>query len=946
MDQMNLAAAGPALGSNASYIEKLYARWKESPGAVAEAWQTYFTQLETGAVPDSGVIARAGAEARPSCIPENEVLAFAQRQVAVQQLVAAYRNLGAEISDLDPLKNQPARVIPELDPSYYGLTDADLDQVFSTANTYFGRASMTLRELIEALRETYCGKIGAEFMYITDPEEKRWWQQRLESIRSAPSFTPEAKVHILERLTASEGLEHFLHKRYTGQKRFSLEGGESFIVAMDRIVEDAASRGMKEIVIGMAHRGRLNVLVNIQNKDLQALYDEFDGKESAESLPSGDVKYHNGFENSVPTASGPIWVSMEFNPSHLEAADPVALGSVRAREDQLGDREGNQVLGILVHGDAAFSGQGIVQETLNLASTRGFGTGGTVHIVINNQIGFTTSDPRDKGSMLYCTDPAKVTETPVLHVNGDEPESVALATQIAMECRLRFHRDVVLDIVCYRRLGHNEQDTPAVTQPLMYKKIDVHPTVRELYGKALEENGTIPEGRAQEMDRYVRDRLKKSENPRVIPESLRAKHVVDWSPWIGKARTEPATSVPVAKLTELGRAITAVPAAFRLHPLVIRVLDSRRQMAEGAAPVDWGMAEHLAFASLLSEGHPVRISGEDSGRGTFSHRHAVLHDQDRAKRDVGEYIPLQHVSRYQAPFTVEDSPLSEYSVMGFEYGYASASPNALVIWEAQFGDFANTAQVIIDQFISSAEAKWGRQNGLVLMLPHGYEGQGPEHSSARVERYLQLAAGDNFSVVQPTTAAQIFHVLRRQVLRPYRKPLILFTPKSLLRNPNVASPLSDLTSGGFQPVIGDAAVDPARVTRAVLASGRVYYDLLKKREELSRNDVALIRVEELYPFPAGLLTTELARYPGLEIPEGLDEVVWCQDEPRNQGPWNSLFPQLLDLIPSSVRLSHAGRDENPAPATGYAARFKREEAALLEAAFGTPVKSWRGVKGE
>ena len=682
MDQMNLAAAGPALGSNASYIEKLYARWKESPGAVAEAWQTYFTQLETGAVPDSGVIARAGAEARPSCIPENEVLAFAQRQVAVQQLVAAYRNLGAEISDLDPLKNQPARVIPELDPSYYGLTDADLDQVFSTANTYFGRASMTLRELIEALRETYCGKIGAEFMYITDPEEKRWWQQRLESIRSAPSLTPEAKVHILERLTASEGLEHFLHKRYTGQKRFSLEGGESFIVAMDRIVEDAASRGMKEIVIGMAHRGRLNVLVNIQNKDLQALYDEFDGKESAESLPSGDVKYHNGFENSVPTASGPIWVSMEFNPSHLEAADPVALGSVRAREDQLGDREGNQVLGILVHGDAAFSGQGIVQETLNLASTRGFGTGGTVHIVINNQIGFTTSDPRDKGSMLYCTDPAKVTETPVLHVNGDEPESVALATQIAMECRLRFHRDVVLDIVCYRRLGHNEQDTPAVTQPLMYKKIDVHPTVRELYGKALEENGTIPEGRAQEMDRYVRDRLKKSENPRVIPESLRAKHVVDWSPWIGKARTEPATSVPVAKLTELGRAITAVPAAFRLHPLVIRVLDSRRQMAEGAAPVDWGMAEHLAFASLLSEGHPVRISGEDSGRGTFSHRHAVLHDQDRAKRDVGEYIPLQHVSRYQAPFTVEDSPLSEYSVMGFEYGYASASPNALVIWEA------------------------------------------------------------------------------------------------------------------------------------------------------------------------------------------------------------------------------------------------------------------------
>ena len=927
MDQMNLAAAGPALGSNASYIEKLYARWKESPGAVAEAWQTYFTQLETGAVPDSGVIARAGAEARPSCIPENEVLAFAQRQVAVQQLVAAYRNLGAEISDLDPLKNQPARVIPELDPSYYGLTDADLDQVFSTANTYFGRASMTLRELIEALRETYCGKIGAEFMYITDPEEKRWWQQRLESIRSAPSFTPEAKVHILERLTASEGLEHFLHKRYTGQKRFSLEG-------------DAASRGMKEIVIGMAHRGRLNVLVNIQNKDLQALYDEFDGKESAESLPSGDVKYHNGFENSVPTASGPIWVSMEFNPSHLEAADPVALGSVRAREDQLGDREGNQVLGILVHGDAAFSGQGIVQETLNLASTRGFGTGGTVHIVINNQIGFTTSDPRDKGSMLYCTDPAKVTETPVMHVNGDEPESVALATQIAMECRLRFHRDVVLDIVCYRRLGHNEQDTPAVTQPLMYKKIDVHPTVRELYGKALEENGTISEGRAQEMDRYVRDRLKKSENPRVIPESLRAKHVVDWSPWIGKARTEPATSVPVAKLTELGRAITAVPAAFRLHPLVIRVLDSRRQMAEGAAPVDWGMAEHLAFASLLSEGHPVRISGEDSGRGTFSHRHAVLHDQDRAKRDVGEYIPLQHVSRYQAPFTVEDSPLSEYSVMGFEYGYASASPNALVIWEAQFGDFANTAQVIIDQFISSAEAKWGRQNGLVLMLPHGYEGQGPEHSSARVERYLQLAAGDNFSVVQPTTAAQIFHVLRRQVLRPYRKPLILFTPKSLLRNPNVASPLSDLTSGGFQPVIGDAAVDPARVTRAVLASGRVYYDLLKKREELSRNDVALIRVEELYPFPAGLLTTELARYPGL------DEVVWCQDEPRNQGPWNSLFPQLLDLIPSSVRLSYAGRDENPAPATGYAARFKREEAALLEAAFGTPVKSWRGVKGE
>lgn len=951
MDIRAFEETSPLFGGNAPYIEGLYESWLADPQSVPEEWRSYFAGMQDrGGEPDRprAPIEHAFAEmakkgsfaAAGEAVDERTALDIARRQVAVQQLVAAYRTLGARIADLDPLHHVKVPEIPELNPEHYGLDDTDLDRTFSTANTFFGRRSMTLRDLVAALRQTYCGKIGAEYMHITDPAEKRWWQQRLESIRSTPSFGREERVKILEGLTASEGLEHYLHKKYVGQKRFSLEGGESFITAMDAVVDAAAEAKMREVVIGMAHRGRLNVLVNTMNRLPRDLFDEFEGKAEMETLPAGDVKYHNGFANTVATKYAPLWVEMVFNPSHLEAADAVTLGAVRAREDRIGDPQGRQILGILVHGDAAFSGQGVVQETLNLASTRGFGTGGTLHIVINNQIGFTTSDPRDKGSMLYCTDPAKATETPVIHVNGDDPESVALAARIAFESRLAFHRDVVLDIVCYRRLGHNEQDTPAVTQPLMYKIVNTHPTVREIYGKRLEANNTLEAGGADEMNRRVKERIRAGESPREVPEVKKAAHIVDWKPYVGhsEADPEPDTAVPAAKLSDLGRAFTVVPGTFRIHPLVERVIENRRLMAAGELPVDWGMAEHLAFASLLSEGHPVRITGEDSGRGTFSHRHAVLHDQDRAKRDEGEWVPLQHVAAGQAPFTVEDSPLSEYAVMGFEYGYASGTPDGLTIWEAQFGDFANTAQVIVDQFVTSGRAKWGRQNGLTLMLPHGYEGQGPEHSSARVERYLQLAADNNVSIDQPTTAAQIFHLLRRQVLRSYRKPLILFTPKSLLRNKSVSCPLSDLASGGYRTVIGDSAAEPSAVKRLILCSGRVYFDLEASRRERGAADVAIARVEELYPFPSQEIAAEMARYPNLE------EVLWCQDEPQNQGPWSFVFPRLLAIIPRSMRLAYSGRDASSSPASGYPALHKAQLKALLDGAFGPASQAFPGFR--
>ncbi|MDD2923715.1 2-oxoglutarate dehydrogenase E1 component [Rhodoferax sp.] len=927
-------------GGNAPYVEEMYENYLANPGSVPDTWRDYFDALQH-------VPAVDGSNAKD--VPHQPVIdAFAQRakaggtkvvvasvdaemgrkRTAVQQLIAAYRNVGASWADLDPLKRTERRSIPELEPSFYGFSDADQETVFDTSNTFFGKDKMSLRELLNALRETYCGTIGAEYMYLTDQTQKRWWQQKLESVRSKPNFNADQKKHILDRLTAAEGLERFLHTKYVGQKRFSLEGGESFIAAMDQLIQQAGSLGVQEIVIGMAHRGRLNVLVNTLGKMPGDLFAEFDHT-APEDLPAGDVKYHQGFSSDVTTPGGPVHLSLAFNPSHLEIVNPVVEGSVRARMDRRSDPTGRQVLPVLVHGDAAFAGQGVNQETLALAQTRGYTTAGTVHLIINNQIGFTTSDPRDYRSTLYCTDIVKGVEAPVMHVNGDDPEAVVMAMQWALEYRMEFRKDVVLDIICFRKLGHNEQDTPALTQPLMYKKIGAHPGTRKLYADKLAAQG-LGAALGDDMVKAYRaamDAGKHTVDP--VLTNFKSKYAVDWSPYLGKKWTDAGdTAIPMAEWKRLAEKITAIPASVNPHPLVKKVYDDRAAMGRGDIPVDWGMGEHMAFASLVASGYPVRLSGEDCGRGTFTHRHAVIHDQSREKWDVGTYVPLQNVAENQSPFVVIDSILSEEAVLGFEYGYASNDPNTLVIWEAQFGDFANGAQVVIDQFIASGEVKWGRVNGITLMLPHGYEGQGPEHSSARVERFMQLAADTNMQLVQPTTASQIFHVLRRQMVRNLRKPLVIFTPKSLLRHKDAASPLSEFTKGSFQTIIPDQkALKGDKVKRVIACSGKVYYDLSKKREEKGADDVAIIRVEQLYPFPHKAFSTELKKYPNAT------EVVWAQDEPQNQGAWFFVQHYIHENMLEGQKLGYSGRAASASPAVGYSHLHQEQQKALVEGAF-------------
>ncbi|AMP39135.1 2-oxoglutarate dehydrogenase subunit E1 [Ralstonia solanacearum] len=929
-------------GGNAAYVEDQYEAYLQDPTSVSEALRAYFDALQNipavdGSnardIPHAPIVTSFAERAKQG--PIKTIVASAdsdmgRKRVAATQLVAAYRNVGLRWADLDPLKRQERPPVPDLDPAFYGFTEADQDIVFNASNTYFGKETMSLRELLNNLRETYCGSIGAEFMYISDQAQKRWWQERLESIRSKPVFSAEKKKHVLERLTAAEGLERFLHTKYVGQKRFSLEGGESFIAAMDELIQHAGEKGVQEIVIGMAHRGRLNVLVNTLGKMPADLFAEFEGKH-VDDLPAGDVKYHKGFSSDVPTPGGPVHLSLAFNPSHLEIVNPVVEGSVKARQERRGDQTGEQeVLAVQVHGDAAFAGQGVVMETLNLAQTRGYGTGGTIHIVINNQIGFTTSDPRDSRSTLYCTDVVKMIEAPVLHVNGDDPEAVVLAMQLAVDFRTEFKKDVAVDIICYRKLGHNEQDTPAMTQPLMYKKIGQHPGTRKLYADKLITQNTLkteePDGLVQEY-RAAMDAGKHTVDP--VLSNFKNKFAVDWLPFLNRKWTDAAdTAVPMAELKRLAERITAIPEHFKVHPLVERVVNDRAKMGQGEQPLDWGMGEHLAFASLVASGYPVRITGQDAGRGTFTHRHAVLHDQNRERWDAGSYIPLQNVSDNQAPFNVIDSVLSEEAVMGFEYGYSTAEPNALVIWEAQFGDFANGAQVVIDQFISSGEVKWGRASGLTLMLPHGYEGQGPEHSSARLERYLQLCADHNMQVVQPTTPAQIFHLLRRQMIRLFRKPLIILTPKSLLRSKDAVSPLTDLAKGHFETVIADAEeLNAAKVKRVVACSGKVYYDLVNSRKERGQTDTAIIRVEQLYPFPHKAFAAELKKYPNLT------EVVWCQDEPQNQGAWFFVQHYIMENMSEGQKLGYAGRPASASPAVGYYAKHNEQQKALVDAAF-------------
>ena len=929
-------------GGNAPYVEEMYEAYLDNPGSVPDNWRDYFDALQH--VPavdgsDSRDVAHAPviesfaqrAKANAFAHKASEAdLAVARKQVHVQSLIAAYRSLGSRWADLDPLKRTERPKIPELETAFYDLTESDMDITFSATNTYFTKAdSMTLREIVQALRETYCSTIGAEIMHITEPTEKRWWQERLESIRSKPSFSAEKKKAILERLTAAEGLERFLHTKYVGQKRFSLEGGESFIAAMDELVQKAGEKGVQEIVIGMAHRGRLNVLVNTLGKMPKDLFAEFDHT-APEDLPAGDVKYHQGFSSDISTAGGPVHLSLAFNPSHLEIVNPVVEGSVRARQDRRGDTAGAQVLPVLVHGDSAFGGQGVNQETLMLAATRGYSTGGTVHLIINNQIGFTTSDPRDLRSTLYCTDIVKMIEAPVLHVNGDDPEAVVLATQLALEYRMTFRKDIVIDIVCFRKLGHNEQDTPSLTQPLMYKKIGAHPGTRKLYADKLAAQGlgaTLGDDMVKAY-RAAMDAGRHTVDP--VLSNYKSKYAVDWSPFLGKKWTDAAdTALPLTEWKRLAERLTSIPASVNMHPLVKKVYDDRAAMGRGEINVDWGMGEHMAFASLVAAGYPVRLSGEDCGRGTFTHRHAVIHDQKREKWDEGTYIPLQHVADGQATFTVIDSILSEEAVLGFEYGYASAEPNTLTIWEAQFGDFANGAQVVIDQFIASGEVKWGRVNGLVLMLPHGYEGQGPEHSSARLERFMQLAADTNMQIVQPTSASQIFHVLRRQMVRNLRKPLIIFTPKSLLRNKDATSPLADFTKGDFRTVLGEQKADlvAEKVKRVIVCSGKVYYDLVKKRDEKKASDVAIVRVEQLYPFPHRAFGNELKKYPNAT------DIVWCQDEPQNQGAWFFVQHYIHENMQEGQKLGYAGRPASASPAVGYAHLHQDQQKALLDQAF-------------
>jgi 2-oxoglutarate dehydrogenase E1 component len=928
-------------GGNAPFIEDLYEKYLVNPQSVPDEWRDYFDKMQvlpgssTKDVAHAPVVesfvqrAKSGQLGGQGRSLAKEPLTPERLQVAALLLVTAYRIAGSRWATVDPLKRMPRPNIPELEPAYYDLSEADLEQVVNSGS-FMGLDRVSLRTLIQALRDTYCRNVGFEYMFISDRAQRQWIQERIEPVRATAQLSVEQRKRLLQKLTEAEHLERYLHTRYVGQKRFSLEGGESLIPSIDELIQRAGGNGVQEIVIGMAHRGRLNVLVNVLGKMPQDLFLEFEGK-GAQELPSGDVKYHNGFSSDITTPGGPVHLSLAFNPSHLEIVNPVVEGSVRARQRRRDDKTGDQVLPILVHGDAAFAAQGVVMETLNLSGTRGYGTGGTVHLIVNNQIGFTTSDPRDSRSTIYCTDVAKMVEAPIFHVNGDDPEAVLFVTQLAHDFRRTFHKDVVIDIVCYRKLGHNEQDEPFVTQPLMYKKITQHPGTRKFYADKLIAQGVITPDEPEQMIKKYRETLdagKQTVSP--VLSNFKSKFAIDWAPFLNSKWTDAAdTHVPLSELQRLAERLTAVPDGFKLHPTVARVIESRKQMAEGKLPVDWGMAETLAYGSLLSNGYDVRLSGQDSGRGTFAHRHAVLHDQERERWDEGTYVPLQNISKDQGDFVVIDSVLSEEAVLGFEYGFSTAEPNALVIWEAQFGDFANGAQVVMDQFISSGETKWGRVCGLVQLLPHGYEGQGPEHSSARLERYLQLCAEHNMQVCVPTNAAQIFHLLRRQMLRPFRKPLVVMSPKSLLRKKEAASSIQDLANGSFQTVLPEVdALEAKDVKRVVACCGKVYYDLLGSRRERRLDNIAIIRVEQLYPFPHKQFAAEMKRYPNAT------EVVWCQEEPQNQGAWYQTAHYFRENMREDQKLYYAGRPASASPAGGYMARHIERQKALVEQAFG------------
>jgi|AntDeeMinimDraft_5_1070356.scaffolds.fasta_scaffold00059_5 2-oxoglutarate dehydrogenase E1 component len=925
-------------GGNGPYLEALYEAWLRDPASVPDEWRRYFDglpQVDGVTQPDmppsevraqfyrfesgKGPARTGSADARQA---DHE-----RKQIRVLQLINAYRFRGHRHAKVDPLDRWEAPEIDELRLDAHELSETDRDTVFHTGSLH-GLGDATLGEILEALQKTYCGSIGAEYMHIADTAEKRWLQNRMETPQAEPNLSAQRRRWVLERLTAAEGIERYMHSKYVGQKRFSLEGGESLIPMLNELVERAGDQGAKEIVLGMAHRGRLNVLVNIFGKKPADLFQEFEGHED-DSLAAGDVKYHQGFSSDYMTNQGPVHLALGFNPSHLEIVNPVIEGSARSRQDRHDDRGGKVVLPILVHGDAAMAGQGVMQETLNLSQSRGYSTRGTVHVVINNQIGFTTSNKLDTRSSLYCTDVAKMINAPIFHVNGDDPEAVLLVTQIALDYRNQFHKDVVIDMVCYRRHGHNEADEPSATQPMMYSKIKALPTTRELYAKRLTQAGEVESEQPDRMVQEYRDHMDAGDTvtPKIITdEDFVNELTVDWSPFIGNQWNDPCdTTVPADRLRDLWSRQEQLPEGFELHKRVAKIQTDRGKMAAGALPIDWGFAEVMAYASLVTEGYGVRLSGQDSGRGTFFHRHAVLHNQV----DGSSFVPLRNLGDDQTNFLIIDSLLSEEAVLAFEYGYSTADPRTMVIWEAQFGDFVNGAQVVIDQFISSGEAKWGRLCGLTLFLPHGQEGQGPEHSSARLERFLQLCAeqqpGDyNMQVCVPTTPAQAFHMIRRQMLRPYRKPLVVMTPKSLLRHKLATSSIDDLAGGHFHSVIGDTIdLDPKKVRRVVICTGKVYYDLYTRRQEEGIDDVAIVRIEQLYPFPYTELGEVIAGFPNAA------EYIWCQEEPRNQGAWYHLKHRLERVLGEDSDLRYAGRAASPSPAVGYHSRHAKQQHALV-----------------
>jgi len=929
-------ASTPLFGSNANAVERLYEQYLDDPAAVPSGWRDYFASMgdAEAEVAHSRIREELLAEARAgrragtvTTRSSGKAATSGEKQAAVSRLIQVYSLRGHQIADIDPLQIMDRRMPGVLKLDYLGLTDADMDTEFYTGGLAgTGDARMKLREILDLLRSIYCGKIGAEFAHMSRARERLWLRKRFEAGAAADYLTDEERLWTLEQLTSAEGIERYLHTRYVGQKRFSLEGGESLIPMLDDIIQQGGASGIREIVIGMAHRGRINVLVNILGKSPEELFEEFEGNYDLDDLRgSGDVKYHKGFSADMKTPGGNVHIALAFNPSHLEIVNPVVEGSVRARQQRRDDSERQEVLPVLIHGDAAFAGQGVVTETFQMSQTNGFRTGGTVHVVVNNQIGFTTSRPSDARSTDYCSDVAKMIEAPIFHVNGDDPEAALFVTRLALAYRQKFRKDVVIDLVCYRRHGHNEADEPSATQPIMYGRIKSHKTTRELYANRLEQAGVITATTASELQENYRDRLDRGEPvPKSTLGMIGDEYTVDWTPYLSTEWDEPAdTTISPATVASLGAAITEIPPDVRPHGRVQRIMDDRIKMAQGEMDMDWGFAETMAYASLLMEGHTVRLVGQDSGRGTFFHRHAVLHNQVNNR----EYIPLEHIVEKPNAFRVIDSFLSEEAVLGFEYGYASTAPDTLVIWEGQFGDFVNGAQVVIDQFISSGESKWGRLCGLTMFLPHGYEGQGPEHSSARLERFLQLCAENNMQVCVPSNPAQMFHMLRRQHVRNFRKPLVVLTPKSLLRHKMSVSSLTELSSGRFELLIPEVeAIEVKKTRRLVFCSGKVYYDLLEAREVNAIDDIAIIRIEQLYPFPIAEYAELIEQY------SHADEVVWCQEEPLNQGAWYQIKHRLQEPLGDNQQLYYAGRPGAAAPASGIFKVHLQQQQALVEAA--------------